>query len=124
MNRLLPALLILGCTLSTALAEGEPKTLKGHSDGVNAIALSPDGKRLATGSSDDLIILWDVRSHTFDLAKAIVLCAIVALIGGLISRFTMQALGRPSLCFFRFVLYRIVSFCFVSFRLDLSRLYI
>ncbi len=42
-----------------------------------------------------LIILWDVRSHTFDAPKAILMCAIVVLLGGLISRFTMRALGRP-----------------------------
>jgi two-component system sensor histidine kinase/response regulator len=42
-----------------------------------------------------LIILWDVRNHAFNLPKAILMCAIVVLLGGLISRFTMRALGRP-----------------------------
>ena len=42
-----------------------------------------------------LIVLWDVRSHTFDAPKAILMCVIVVLLGGLLSRFTMRALGRP-----------------------------
>src|SRR5579863_10660858 len=42
-----------------------------------------------------LIVLWDVRSHTFNAPKAILICVIVVLLGGLISRFTMRALGRP-----------------------------
>ncbi len=42
-----------------------------------------------------LIILWDVRSHTFDIAKAVTMGLIVALVGGVISRFTMGALARP-----------------------------
>ena len=42
-----------------------------------------------------LIVLWDVRRHTFDAPKAILMCVIVVLLGGLLSRFTMRALGRP-----------------------------
>ena len=42
-----------------------------------------------------LIVLWDVRHHAFNLSKAILMCAIVVLLGGLISQFTMRALGRP-----------------------------
>ena len=42
-----------------------------------------------------LIVLWDVRNHAFNAPKAILMCAIVVLLGGLISRFTMRALGRP-----------------------------
>ena len=33
-----------------------------HSDSVRAIAFSPDGKRLATGSDDHTAILWDVET--------------------------------------------------------------
>ena len=42
-----------------------------------------------------LIVLWDVRTHSFDVVKAGLMGAILAIIGGLISRFTMRALGRP-----------------------------
>ncbi len=42
-----------------------------------------------------LIILWDIRTHTFSVLKAALMCAVVVVIGGLISRFTMRALGRP-----------------------------
>ena len=33
--------------------------LKGHTDSVNAVAFFPDGKTLATGSSDGTVKLWD-----------------------------------------------------------------
>jgi hypothetical protein len=38
-------------------------TLDGHSGLVNAVAFSPDGKTLASGSSDNLLKLWDVASR-------------------------------------------------------------
>lgn len=37
-------------------------TLTGHTDALYALALSPDGKQLATGGYDQMIKLWDVAS--------------------------------------------------------------
>jgi signal transduction histidine kinase/CheY-like chemotaxis protein len=39
--------------------------------------------------------LWDLRRHTFDAVKGAVLCAIVVLTAGLISRFTIRVMARP-----------------------------
>lgn len=40
------------------------KELKGHAASVHAVAISPDGNTIASGSMDSLIYLWDVRSAT------------------------------------------------------------
>jgi WD40 repeat protein len=42
------------------------RTIRGHKDSLYALAVSPDGKTLATGSYDQLVQLWDVASgeHT------------------------------------------------------------
>jgi WD40 repeat protein len=37
--------------------------LNEHTDPVSSVALSPDGKTLASGSYDNTIILWDVRTN-------------------------------------------------------------
>ena len=42
-----------------------------------------------------LIILWDVRRHTFDVLQAVLMVSLLVVIAGVISRFTMRALGRP-----------------------------
>jgi len=42
-----------------------------------------------------LIILWDVRRHTFDALQAVLMVSVLVFIAGIISRFTMRALGRP-----------------------------
>ena len=34
-------------------------TLEGHSDSVTSLSFSPDGSRLASGSYNDTVILWD-----------------------------------------------------------------
>jgi tetratricopeptide (TPR) repeat protein/DNA-binding beta-propeller fold protein YncE len=36
------------------------KTLKGHADNVRSVSFSPDGKHLASGSSDKTIKLWSI----------------------------------------------------------------
>jgi hypothetical protein len=56
-----------GLVLTTAsLSAQEPRlraTLKGHTDGVQSMALSPDGQTLASGGES--IMLWDIgtRKH-------------------------------------------------------------
>ena len=39
----------------------EIATLKGHAEGIWAVAFSPDGKTLVTGGEDDTAKLWDVN---------------------------------------------------------------
>ena len=36
----------------------------GHTDAINSVAFSPDGTRLASGSSDNTVRLWDVSTET------------------------------------------------------------
>jgi WD40 repeat protein len=40
-------------------------SLKGHTDAVTSVALNPDGQRLASGSKENTIRVWD-GSHASD----------------------------------------------------------
>jgi WD40 repeat protein len=45
-------------------AEGTLLTLRGHTSGVNSVAYSPDGSRIATASGDNTVKVWDASSGT------------------------------------------------------------
>ena len=48
--------------MAEALSGGALFTLEGHGDAVNSVCFSPDGCRLASGSNDETVRLWDVET--------------------------------------------------------------
>ena len=63
MRVLLAVLLVVGMVGSSTESEAaEPLTLKGHSSGVTSVSLSPDGKRIVSGSHDRTLKVWDISS--------------------------------------------------------------
>ena len=45
------------------LVEGQKTlTLKGHSSFVRSVSFSPDGKRIVSGSWDNMLKVWDISS--------------------------------------------------------------
>ena len=49
-------------SLSLTTQQAQLVVQKGHADGVKSVAFSPDGKTLASGSSDQTIKIWDLTS--------------------------------------------------------------
>jgi WD40 repeat protein len=44
--------------------KGNPigKPFKGHKDGINSVAFSPDEKYIVSGSDDNTVLLWDLKA--------------------------------------------------------------
>ena len=59
----------------------EERTLEGHQDWVFAVAITPDGRRVVSGSQDKTLTVWDLETGalicTFT-CEGIVDCAAVA----------------------------------------------
>jgi WD40 repeat protein len=62
-RKVLPALFLLAsnCVLGAPL-HVEVKAQLGHSDAIQSVAFSPDGRQALTGSRDRSAIIWDVQS--------------------------------------------------------------
>src|ERR1044071_1927312 len=53
-----------GPQADSAIADGQAKLVLqlGHSDDINSVEYSPDGKYVLTGSSDKTVKLWEVET--------------------------------------------------------------
>ncbi len=62
MTRLRFALFFVGILSTTSSAGAQPTPQKAHSALVHSVAVSPDGKTLATAGFDNVVKLWDLAS--------------------------------------------------------------
>ncbi|HAC63994.1 MAG TPA: hypothetical protein DCF68_10760 [Cyanothece sp. UBA12306] len=76
-----PWLCLLSPTISLPLAQPLIRTLTGHSDWVYSVTVTPDGKKVISGSRDKTVKIWDLVTGnciaTFT-AEASITCVAVA----------------------------------------------